>query len=380
MNYPATIRNVSILSALLLLFTCQANLETSELDQLRLTFVLLSGPNVDPGPVADLRPLRTYQTDCWDENGNPTGCEGTGQDGEHQAGRAALFIGPEAHETYTDDYTTTDYFTNLVWQSCSLGHSGEDCLVGTAEQMDWDMAGMACDALNADNNGAGYAGRTDWRLPEVKELLTIKRYDDNTPKTFATAFPETMEDDYWSRSPYMQNPTGQTWAVDFNEGGIGGWAHFYEYYVRCVSGEPLSASVSAERYIDQGDGTVSDVDTELLWQRCSRGRNQDPACSGDATESNWADALTYCNTLELGSRDDWRLPNINELSSIMDYGTYEPAINTAAFPGAGTEEDYWTGSTIEITTASARRVGSYDGTLYAGGKSILLLLVRFVTD
>jgi hypothetical protein len=91
---------------------------------------------------------------------------------------------------------------------------------------------------------------------------------------------------------------------------------------------------------DNGDGTVTDTKTGLMWQQ------------GEAGAMTWTDALTYCENLQLASHDDWRLPNRNELESLIDYSTYDPAINTVAFPGA-VSADYWSSTTNANNTVTA---------------------------
>ncbi|MCA9909455.1 MAG: DUF1566 domain-containing protein, partial [Anaerolineae bacterium] len=64
-------------------------------------------------------------------------------------------------------------------------------------------------------------------------------------------------------------------------------------------------------FVDNGDGTITDQATGLMWA-------QDDSGSG----MNWEDALAHIeglNTLTLGGADDWRLPNVKELHSIVDY-------------------------------------------------------------
>ena len=69
-------------------------------------------------------------------------------------------------------------------------------------------------------------------------------------------------------------------------------------------------------YTDNGDGTVTDNCTGLTWQQATA-----------AGTYSWAQALRYCEDLELGGETDWRLPNVRELQSIVDYGRYNPAID-----------------------------------------------------
>ena len=57
----------------------------------------------------------------------------------------------------------------------------------------------------------------------------------------------------------------------------------------------------------------------------------------------WQAALQYCEGLELAGHDDWRLPNVRELQSIVDYGRFSPAIDPA-FDAVGAVEMYWSSS------------------------------------
>jgi hypothetical protein len=70
-------------------------------------------------------------------------------------------------------------------------------------------------------------------------------------------------------------------------------------------------------FTDNGDGTVTDKTTGLMWQQ------QD-----DGTGRYWQSQLQYCAGLSLGGHSDWRLPNIKELASIVD----PTRVNPAAFP------------------------------------------------
>ncbi len=81
-----------------------------------------------------------------------------------------------------------------------------------------------------------------------------------------------------------------------------------------------------ERFVDNGDGTVTDTCTGLTWQQ--------ETAPGEYT---WAEALQYCEDLDLGEQTDWRLPNIRELHSIVDYGRYDSAID----PVFGVQPTSW---------------------------------------
>lgn len=75
--------------------------------------------------------------------------------------------------------------------------------------------------------------------------------------------------------------------------------------------------------------TTIDNVTGLEWQRVD-----------DNTLRNWESALLYCSTLEFGNYQDWRLPSISELQSLVDYREAYPAINSTAFPNTD-KEKYW---------------------------------------
>ena len=100
-------------------------------------------------------------------------------------------------------------------------------------------------------------------------------------------------------------------------------------------------------YTNNTNGTVTDSATGLLWQRCSAGQGTTLGnCStGSALLYTWSNAITYCEGLTLGGRSDWRLPNLNELVSIIDYTkSTSPTINSTAFPNTQSPL-YWSSST-----------------------------------
>jgi len=105
-------------------------------------------------------------------------------------------------------------------------------------------------------------------------------------------------------------------------------------YARWPMPNPASAGLAnPASYTDNGDGTVTDDVTKLVWQKS--------VTSSQAY--SWCDAINYCATLTLAGRT-WRLPTRIELLSLVDFTRGNPAINTTAFPGVPGGKYHWTSS------------------------------------
>jgi len=108
-------------------------------------------------------------------------------------------------------------------------------------------------------------------------------------------------------------------------------------------------------YAVNADNTITDNVTGLVWRRCSQGKNDDATCTGTAGTYTWENALLQCEN-ETADGGGWRLPNMRELMSIVDFGkATTPKINTAYFPGTASDY-YWTSNTDVSITASALKV------------------------
>jgi hypothetical protein len=84
---------------------------------------------------------------------------------------------------------------------------------------------------------------------------------------------------------------------------------------------------------DNGNGTVTDKHTGLVWQQA------------ESTLMTWEQALAYAENLTLAGASDWRLPNIKELQSVSDNNFRAPSLDKTYFPGA-TATRYWSSTTI----------------------------------
>ena len=296
-----------------------------------------------------------------------------GQDGHFiDVPHARSFTGPTRYRD-TDDYTTRDNLTNLVWKTCSEGQTGADCQ-GTgvspnygAITVDWNTAsGPTCSALNA----AGYAGIFDWRLPSIDELRTLFNFAGNNPAMDSGNFPATVSDKYWTATTGSDS-AAIAWFVDFAHTGVSSAntdtiAKTNLYRVRCVSGKTAAAAT----YTDNGDGTITDLSTNLRWQKCGKGNNNDAVCSGGAAgNASWSQALTYCSTLSLAGRA-WRLPNEAELLSLVDFNAYLPSINGTYFPNASGNL-HWT-STTSSSPGEAQTLTFLRGAIFNQAKTTAL--------
>lgn len=132
------------------------------------------------------------------------------------------------------------------------------------------------------------------------------------------------------------------------------------YLLTCLL---VSSALWAAPFTDNGNGTVTDGKTGLIWQQCTVGLSDSNCATGSASTQNWQTALTTCNGLSLAGKT-WRLPSTNELLSIVDMNKASPAIDTSVFP-ATVASDYWSSSTSVVGTANAWLVNFFDG--YSSG-------------
>ena len=121
-----------------------------------------------------------------------------------------------------------------------------------------------------------------------------------------------------------------------------------------------SLPCSATGFVDNGDGTVTDNLTGLMWLKNANN------AGGTMT---WAEALTYCNALDDSGYDDWRLPNINELRSLFDPSLSRPYL-PAGHPFDNVQSGvYWSSTTRAGHTDVAWYVSLYYGGVYDGNKT-----------
>lgn len=109
-------------------------------------------------------------------------------------------------------------------------------------------------------------------------------------------------------------------------------------------------------YVVNGNGTVTDFSNGLMWKQCSEGLTYSAgACTGTATTYTWQAALGLGGT-SYATYSDWRLPNANELASLVDHScSAAPRINVTIFPStvATTAGIYWASTPYGNTGTNA---------------------------
>ena len=216
--------------------------------------------------------------------------------------------------SYTDngDGTISDNITGLMWEQ-DMG-----------EKITYN------DAFNkAQNSNLG--GYTDWRVPTIKELYSLILFTGkvqgenaidmfidtdyfNQPLGNTSIGEREIDAQTWSSTQYVgltMNADETVFGVNFVDGRIKGYPKSKLatgaaniMYFRLVRG---NTEYGINNFVDNGNGTISDLATGLMWQK-----------SDDGVARNWSEALSYSENLVLGSHNDWRLPNAKELQSIVD--------------------------------------------------------------
>lgn len=250
------------------------------------------------------------------------------------------------------DGTVTDQVTGLMWEA----DMGEKMTLEEAQK-------------KAATSNLG--GHKDWRVPTLKELYSLINFSGQVqgvkaikPFIDTAYFTQPVGDtskgereidaQTWSSTVY----TGKTMrndetisGVNFVDGRIKGYPKFdprtkaaKKMYFRLVRG---NSAYGINQFVDNKDGTVSDLATGLMWQKTDSQKGMD-----------WQAALAYSENLTLANYDDWRLPSAKELQSIIDYTRSPQATNSAAidpvfsistFTDARGVQDYpyfWTATTL----------------------------------
>lgn len=165
-----------------------------------------------------------------------------------------------------------------------------------------------------------HAGFTNWRLPALRELFSILDiFGESSFNMAADAnYFQSSGTKYWATTLSSYNDPYAVGTYGYNTEQKGTSA----LSVRCVRG----SSWGQNSYVDNGNGTVTDNMSGLVWQQ-----------NDDVVAKNWNEALAYCENLTLAGSSEWRLPDIRELESLTtitgsDETLNNPSLDVTYFP------------------------------------------------
>ena len=120
---------------------------------------------------------------------------------------------------------------------------------------------------------------------------------------------------------------------------------------------------SPVNYKDNGNGTITDNLTGLVWTKCVQGMSGNNCSSGSPSLLEWSKARTNCEGLSLTGKNDWRIPTLKELESIVNTAAYDPSINKSFFLKTSADP-YWTSTSPAEFQVDKFTVLFSDGSVY----------------
>ena len=107
--------------------------------------------------------------------------------------------------------------------------------------------------------------------------------------------------------------------------------------------DDIPSSAPDSRFSDNGDSTVTDRATGLIWKQCAEGLSGADCLTGTATTFTWQAALQHAADADFAGSSLWRLPNKKELASLVEQRCHVPAINSRFFPNTPSSY-FWSSS------------------------------------
>jgi len=285
---------------------------------------------------------------CYNDDGLPIDCRGTGQDAEFRPG-----IGwPENRFELIGGQLVRDRATQLVWMRNSCP---------TEFPMTWQEGLDFIQQLNQE----GRFGRSDWRMPNRRELRSLIDHSRKKPAlSDQHPFDNLFLGWFWSSTTAAIAPQ-YAWYVHLEGGRMfyGRKDDSYWVWPVCGTSAILAATGASSCFDAQGntiacsatrqDGTLAmgvpwpkprfiSLDAGILDRLTGLTWHTGTKLFGQAV--NWSGALANVSTYAQKTGQPWRLPTINELESLVDASTHSPAL-PAGHPFLDIKDGYWSSTT-----------------------------------
>ena len=290
----------------------------------------------------------TGQQECYGSSSSAIDCDD----------KASGFFGQDAY--YANHETCT---------AQSFEKTSEQIIFDNNTGLEWTQEHWTLKGSEAQSkcSNSDYAGKSAgyWRVPTLHELMTIVN---NSKSNFA------VDSEVFSTMPVngttmilWSNTVGNyNFALNLNHGLVPAKvsaSNTQKNYLKCVHGDELPKASLSVSTVNEKE-VVTDSTTGLMWIK--EYKKYDGSAS---TKSTWAAALAYCEDSEYAGYTDWRLPNKNELVSLMDHT--KTSAPYSEFPGItgyqATGASFWTSSSYISNSGYAWKVDFYDGTV--GGQT-----------
>jgi len=286
--------------------------------------------------------LETDQIHCYSQEGSRISCDGTGQDASYEKRS-----GHAVHSRFQVwDRVVKDELTAAIWSR-------------DANPAEFPLTWQEALQFVADMRTRRAYGYENWQLPTRRLLFSLISHQDLNP-ALAKGHPfENIFTGYYWTAETCRRLTDQAWYVHLGGGRIHRGMKHGSYMVWPVAAGNVETADS-DRFVAD-DGCVHDCRTGLTWIR-------DADLSGPRL--TWQDALGAVRTLnpmKPCGYQDWRLPNIRELESLIDLQSHSPAL-PVGHPFINVRDAYWSSTTSVYEPRYAWTVYSQDGIVGVGFK------------
>jgi len=221
-----------------------------------------------------------------------------------------------------------DLVTDLIWEIKPLGPG----IQGSDRMFTWYNSDMDTNGGNAGTttpagdtqyyiewlNRNEIGGKSNWRMPEISELMSLINVTNNSPHTVIQFFPNTQSGCYWSATPHAQY-SGDVWVIDFSDATDDYVSKAHTCYIRAVRGKSNECIFKPDRFVDNLDKTITDKCTGYMWAQ------------DILPKDTYAVSANACQNLSLSSFNDWRFPSRKEMRTLIRFDTFDPAIASDIF-------------------------------------------------